>query len=326
MRKLFYLTVLGLLVSCNTSNKCEKSGKFVANIGIEDQKVNYYMNNLSNPFKVMFLADLHFTIEDERGADFYQYTKRMGGSAVESENYGVSNGRERKLMESLEKAKKEGVEMVVLGGDILNFPSKASVDSLLQIMNNSELKWMFISGNHDWHYEGESGESADLRDKWIEKNLKPLYQGRNSLYTSEIINDINFIGIDNSVFEITPEQLDFFQKEVNKGLPIILMMHIPLHLPEYENNLDYGCAHPRWNEANDDYYKIEQRIPWSKDGHTQTTYDFKELVLNAGNVIGVYAGHTHKRIVDIHDNIFQYVVDANYNGDDVIMNFNRVEK
>lgn len=295
--------------------------KIVQNIAIEEKQVNYYVHNLEKPFKAMFLADIHYTIEDERGEQFYDYSKRMGGAAVEPLNYGKSNGREVALMKSLEKAKKEEVQLVILGGDILNFPSLASAESLLEIMNESGLQWMYTAGNHDWHYEGEQGKPSELRAKWQATNLKPLYQGENPLYTSKTINGINFVTIDNSTFEITPEQLVFFKSQVDKKLPLILAMHIPIYTPERIDNIDYGCGHPNWNAKNDTYHQIERRIPWPTNGHTQTTYDFRKLVLGSDNIIGVYAGHTHKRLIDIHHNIFQYVVDSNFNGDDVIINF-----
>ena len=321
MKKTLLLPLL-LIMSCATAPK----HKIVQNISIEEKQVNYYVNNLEKPFKAMFLADVHYTIEDQRGEPFYDYSKRMGGSAAKPENYGKSNGRESSLLKSLDKAKRENVQLVILGGDILNFPSLASAESLFEIMENSKMQWMFISGNHDWHYEGEQGQAAELRAKWQAKNLKPLYQGENPLYAAKTINGINFVVIDNSTYEITPEQLTFFKSQVDKKTPLVLAMHIPIYTPEHLGNVYYGCGHPNWNEKNDTNYELERRVKWPTTGHTQTTYDFRNLVLESANVIGVYAGHTHKRIIDIHDNIFQYVVDSNFNGDDVIINFMNARK
>ena len=42
-------------------------------------------------------------------------------------------------------------------------------------------KLVIIQGNHDWHYEGMSGELDALRDTWINNRLHSLYQGNNPL-------------------------------------------------------------------------------------------------------------------------------------------------
>lgn len=315
MKLAYYLIFLLLLAGCTDA----PTSSPIENVMIQDGTICYHVKTLDKPFNVLFLADAHITVEDERGKDFYSFTKRMGGAAVEPDNYGISNGREKALIASLEKAKKEKVELVILGGDILNFPSMASVELLERIMNDSGLKWIYTAGNHDWHYEGEEGEAFNLRNKWEEQNLKPLYQGANPLYSSTVLHQINFVLIDNSTNEITQEQLDFYKEQINRGMPIILAMHIPLYLPG--QNIDYGCGHPDWNEENDTYYKIERRKPWPKEGHSQTTLEFRELVLNSPLTIGIYAGHTHEQAVDIYNNTPQYVAAANYNYKDILMRF-----
>ena len=304
-----------ILTSCCTPSKETP----IESITVEKGNIYYYVKGLEKPFKVLFAADCHITIEDERGKPYCSYAKRMGGWTVESENYGKSNGREQALITSLKKAKENGVEFVILGGDVINFPSQASVDLVLQIMNNSDIPWTFISGNHDWHYEGEKGTSAELRSKWHKESLLPLYQNKNSMYSSHILNSINFVSIDNSLFEITKEQLLFFKDQIKQKYPIILSMHIPLYLPGH--NIDYGYGSPNWNKSNDGYYEIERREPWPEKGHNETIYAFRYLVFNSSNVIGICAGHTHTEMLDFHNNIPQVVAGENYNGEDITMHF-----
>ncbi|MEE1232373.1 MAG: metallophosphoesterase [Phocaeicola sp.] len=308
-----------LLFACAGADKENAQVSPLESLTVKDGQVYYYLWHAEKNFKVMFLADTHFTIEDERGKDFYSFTQRMGGSAVEPENYGKSNRREQALLESLKEAKKAGCELVILGGDIINFPSLASVELLEQIMKESGLKWIYTAGNHDWHYEGEQGDAAVLRDKWEQSNLKKLYQGQHPLYSSTVLHGINFVLIDNSTNEVTKEQLDFMQEQIEKGLPIILSMHIPLYLPGH--NIDYGCGNPQWNKKNDPYYEIEKRLPWPEEGHTHVTYAFRDLIFHCPLILGVYAGHTHEEAWDVSNNVFQYVAGANYNNEFFMMNF-----
>ena len=319
MVKIFSILFCFFLSACVAADKKAAQKSPLESLTVKDGQVYYYLRHAEKNFKVMFLADIHFTIEDERGKDFYSFTQRMGGSAVEPENYGKSNGREQALLGSLKEAKKAGCELVILGGDIINFPSLASVELLEQIMKESGLKWIYTAGNHDWHYEGEQGDAAALRDKWEQSNLKKLYQGQHPLYSSTVLYGINFVLIDNSTNEVTEEQLDFMQEQIEKGLPIVLSMHIPLYLPGH--NIDYGCGNSQWNKKNDSYYEIEKRFPWPEEGHTQVTYAFRDLIFHCPLILGVYAGHTHEEAWDVSNNVFQYVAGANYNNEFFMMNF-----
>ena len=75
------------------------------------------------------------------------------------------------------------------------------------------------------------GSLHELRETWINKRLLPLYKGRNPLMYSVEVKGINLVNIDNSYYEILPEQLEFYKTEVKKGKPTLLMMHIPLYAP-----------------------------------------------------------------------------------------------
>ena len=315
MKRLIGLFLVLLVWGCEN----EKQRSFVEHIVTRKGSVYYHIPTLQHPFKVLFLSDNHFTVEDERGKEYYSFSQRMGGGYVEPENYGISNGREKRLIESLNRAQKDSVDLVVLGGDIINFPSMASVDSIMQIMTMSGLNWRYIAGNHDWHYEGEDGTASEQRNKWEDSVLKPLYQGENPLFYSVVLHKINFIFIDNSTHEITEQQLQFVRSEIEKGMPVVLFMHVPIYFPG--QNIDYSCGHPDWNQANDCYYEIERRLPWPQNGHTETTLSFCELVRENPSVIGIFAGHTHMEMIDYYKNKIQYVVGANYNGNDVMIYF-----
>lgn len=286
---------------------------------VREGRVTFQAAGVAEPFRVLFLSDTHFTVEDSRGEPYRKYSERMGGAAVRPENYGVSNGRERQLLKVLAQARKDSVELVVLGGDMLNFPSLASVDSLLAIMTHSGLDWVYIAGNHDWHYEGEAGTSAEQRSRWESTALAPLYQGGDPLARAEVRHGVNLVFIDNSTLEVTPGQLDFLRREIARGLPMVLFMHVPVYFPG--QNIDYSCGHPQWDEVHDCYYEIERRQPWPKEGHTATTQAFCELVRECPQIIGCFAGHTHERAIDFYNGRLQYVVGANHSGDAVTIRF-----
>ncbi len=320
-RKIIFST---FLISACSLQSCmqtieKEQNPIVENFTVLNSNVKIYVNGLKESFKIHFISDSHITIEDERGKNFYDYTKRMGGDAVEPENYGKTNGREKTFMASLEKAKQENADLVILGGDIINFPSLASVEYIKNIMDDSKLNWVYTAGNHDWHYEGEPGKSSNHHDKWVNSNLLPLYQGENPMYRSQIIKGINFITLDNSDFEVSEEQVEFLKEQIKKELPIVLSIHIPIY--QIGHNVDYGCGHPDLDSDHDIYYEIERREPWPKEGLKEITFQFRNLVINSPEIFAILAGHTHEECVDFFNGKIQFVADANYQGKDICLEF-----
>jgi hypothetical protein len=132
-----------------------------------------------------------------------------------------------------------------------------------------------------------------------------MYQGNNPLFASYDINGIRFVCIDNSTYEILPEQLAFFKKQSELDIPLILLMHIPLYMPG--RTMGYGCAHPEWGEETDGGYEIERREKWRKGGHTEVTLKFREQVFRAPNLLAILTGHTHHPAIDVKNDIPQIV-------------------
>ena len=113
------------------------------------------------------------------------------------------------------------------------------------------------------------------------------------------------IMIDNSTYEILPEQLEFLEQELSDGVPIFLGCHIPLYVPG--RDIFFGCGHPCWNAENDPFWEIEKREKWRIAGHTETTFLFHKLVMENPNIFGIFAGHIHKFSLDILPGMFQAV-------------------
>jgi len=211
------------------------------------ESLRFTMPSLGGKCRFMVVGDSHLTIDDERGEPFKQYSDRMSKPYRSALHF-----RTRRLIASpegfeyaLAEAKKMKVDFLALVGDIVSFPSEAGVEYVKRRLDESGLNWMYISGNHDWHYEGLPGTEMALRAEWTKKRLTPLYQGADPMMASRVVNGIRFVFIDNSLYEILPEQLAFWKQEAAKGEPVALMMHIPLYMPGYGPR-EAGCAHPEW--------------------------------------------------------------------------------
>jgi hypothetical protein len=191
----------------------------------------------------------------------------------------------------------------------VSFPSEAAVEWVLRKLASTGLAYQYTAGNHDWHYEGMAGSSAELRAHWSRERLAPLHQGRDPLMSVREVGGVRVVMLDNSDYEILPEQLEFFRTEVRTGKPMLLMVHIPLYAPG--RSLGFGCGHPEWGGATDRNFALERRERWRATGHTEVTRAFHREVFGAANLLGVFAGHVHRPSLDLVNGIPQVVTEAN---------------
>jgi len=266
------------------------------------------------PTRIFHITDTHLALVDGREEPFKKYSERMGKAYKINKQFETGDDitcRES-FEQSLQRAKEQNADFLALTGDIFSFPSEAAIEWVVQKLKETEIPFGYIAGNHDWHYEGMEGSSNQLRETWTKERLKPMYQGNNPLFASYDINGVRMVFIDNSTYEIQPEQFEFFKQQTNSGIPVILYIHIPLYMPG--RSLGYGCANPQWGEESDKGFEVERREKWRKGGHTSTTFSFYDEVFKAQNLLAIFAGHTHRPALDVKNNIPQIVSGPNTTG------------
>ena len=304
------IPLTSFLINSKQRNEKDIRGTF----STDNNRISIYTNAPVTPVRIFHITDTHLSLDDERGNLYQEFSKRMAGAYKSNAHF--KTGEKYSAKESFENtlilAKEQDVDFLALTGDIFSFPSKAAVDWALQKLKETNIPFAYVAGNHDWHFEGMKGGSQQLRETWTEKHLKPMYQGNHPLYSAYNFNGVRFICIDNSTYEILPEQLEFFKMQTKSEMPIILLMHIPLYMPG--RAMDFGCANPNWGEKSDNGFEIERRNKWRKGGHTKTTLDFYKEVFNAPNLLAVLAGHTHRPTIDIKNGIPQVVSSHNASG------------
>lgn len=293
---------------------------------IDGNKVKFFNNSIEKPFNILMLADTHLFRDDERGKPFQQYSSRMAKAYNQTKHFqtGEVTTPEACFQKTLKIAKESNADLVALIGDIFSFPSEAAIEWVSNELSNIGLPYVYTAGNHDWHYEGMEGTSQYLRSTWINNRLQPMYQGENPMTSVREIHGIRLVTIDNSNYEILPEQYEFLLQEIKSGKPIVLMLHIPLYAPE--RSLGFGCGHPDWSAKTDKSFELERRKPWSVSGHTSTTMGFHKAVFNAPNMLGILAGHIHQQSLDIVNGIPQIVTNANAMGGHLQVEFHHEKK
>lgn len=317
-REFFKWSVMGLStiatsfpVRANTETK--KSWGYINNSN--DTETIIWGHDLKESVSFLQISDSHISCDDESDTEYLPYSKRMGGGSV-------TKNRLDFFDKLLEKAKEKKVDFIALTGDIINYPSATAVKTVLDRLKQSGIPFLYTAGNHDWHYEGMEGTEEELRKMWIEKRLKPFYQGVNPMCSSIQVKGINIVCIDNSTYQIDEHQLEFYKAQSSQPEPIVLLMHIPLYM--FSLNI-FSCGHPDWNEKTDPYYKIERRPPWSKEGCSDTTKQFVREVWATPKLLGVFTGHTHQARTISSPNGIQHIAGPALNGQYRLIQFRHYE-
>ena len=281
---------------------------------VDGNRVRFFSPAIGTPLRFMVIGDTHLFMDDERGEPFKAYSGRMARAYNKTRHFktGAPTNPQESFERTLALAKEQRVDLLALAGDIFSFPSEAAIEWAHARLKASGLRYLYVAGNHDWHYEGMTGTEVSLRAEWAGKRLRPLYQGYPPLMGACEINGVRFVAIDDSTYEILPEQLAFFRDQAASGLPLILLMHIPLYAPG--RDVGFGCGHPEWRAKNNKNWAVERRPKWPERGHSETTLAFCRTVFSAPNLLGVMAGHTHQPSLDCVRGIPQCVVEANATG------------
>lgn len=270
---------------------------------------------VSEPIRLIVAGDSHLSLDDARGEPWAAYSKRMSTPYRVTRHWrtGAEVRTPEGLLEVVRKAKEVKADLLAHVGDAISFPSEAGVEFVRRALDESGVPWAYVSGNHDWHYEGLPGALVDLRAEWTKKRLAPLYQGENPLMYVRRVKGVRMVFIDDSTWEILPEQLDFLRDQLASGEPVAVFLHIPLYV-KGGRSMRWEVGDPCWGWKTDPSYVPERRPRWPKEGHTAVTYAFRDSVFAASNVIGVFAGHNHVPMSAVENGVPQLVTELTANG------------
>jgi len=303
------------LLGC-ASPRHPKRGKaqIRGSLSFDNPRVRCFSPAIEKPVRLCFIPDTHLWRDDDRGEAYKPFSARMAKAYNTTRHFQTKDPThpEESFVAALKLARDNHSDLVILAGDLFSFPSEAAIEWAQARLNEAGLPYAYVAGNHDWHYEGMEGTSDLLRETWIQKRLRPLYQGAHPMMNVREVGGLRFVVLDNSTYEIHPEQLAFYRQQVRTGQPLVLIVHIPLYVPG--RSVGFGCGHPEWGAKTDRSFETERRPRWRETGHTETTLDFHREVFRTPNLLGVFAGHIHRASSDTYLGIPQIVSDANAMG------------
>lgn len=312
-RSFFLLVCCGLTVRPAASEQSE-AARLVQH-DYTDSTAFISIDGLQDSLRILQITDTHISILDSSERKFWRYSRRMDQAFITRPDgrTGEPARPQDQFLQLLDRAKSLKVDLILLTGDIVNNPSRSSVAFVQDALQKCGIPYLYTAGNHDWHYEGMKGAGPQLRKTWIKKGLRPLYGGRNPFFHAQEIKGIQFVAIDNSTYQILPEQLAFFQQTLKQGLPVVLLSHIPYYVAGDPHKS--GCGNPDWGWDQDKSFELERRQRWPKGGNSPATVEFVDTLPAAGNLVAVLTGHNHKsRATRLSATAVQYVTAAGFGG------------
>lgn len=204
-------------------------------------------------------------------------------------------------------------DAVIMSGDIIDFPSQANLDLVEQRVKQLNCPYLYTMGNHDWHFwhQANSEETRNLNYA----KFKNLCSGTPA-YASLEIQGLKVVTLDNSKYQLSPDQVEFFMSEMAEGKPTLLFIHIPIYIKSLSPAVIQDWKAPimmaakGWQESMMKSWKVSETEP-----STKAFYDFVTESSEAQNLHGIFSGHLHFGHQDAYrQDRFQYVTEPGYKG------------
>ena len=276
-----------------------------------DDSATIRIEGLPAPVRMLHLTDTHMHYYDERDGDMaagcVDFIRRR---EAHMEREGVHYVPGDTFREQLARAATEKLDLLALTGDIVHFPSPASVDFVLDQVAALGVPMMYTCGNHDVHYTNEP-VNDEIRLTRLDA-LQPLHDGDPDCQAREV-GGIRFVSVDSAVPQISAKQVAFVSDQLRPGAPTVVLTHWPLSLP----TLREPCLESLGSYAmiGDPDWSTESRTSWQVSEDTPETLEFVHLVTTAPNLVAVFCGHIHFPHTDaINTRAVQYVGRPGFEG------------
>lgn len=273
------------------------------------QKINLHIG-LEKPLTLLHLSDTHIILADERDDE---RKRKLAEDRVHA--FGVPQDEVIRNLDAALDYAKANCDLVVHTGDLIDFVSHPNLDILSEKLSAEDT--FFAVGNHEFSlYVGEAKE--DTAYKMQSFNRVRAASPNDLDFASRIVNGINLVAVDNGYYLFTENQLERLKKELQKGLPVILLMHNPIHtetLYDYMMNVRKSpCAYLTGTpEELLSCYPADRREQQRPD---KPTLDFIEYIKQQPQIKAVFAGHLHFFHQDqITGTLPQFIVGGGFNNE-----------
>jgi len=228
----------------------------------------------AKPFTALHVTDSHLTLCNSREKEPRKVTLAMARSTPWPLNWHY-------LEESVHYARTKGATLLHTG-DLIDFVSIANLEAAGRLFCDDD--WFVSAGNHEYSkYVGEAKEDEKYKHDSYGR-VQEAYPNDLTL-ASRVINGVNFVAFD-CVYHYVPAAVpDLFEKEVAKGLPIVLMCHNPLYSDELWAAAGKRCG--PW------FAGVPADPATGRKGGDPRTVEFVRRLRSEKLVRAVITGHIH---------------------------------
>lgn len=277
---------------------------FYANISIKNNKGDTMEKiqtvikaGIEKPFSLLLIADTHLTFSDKRDSE---EIKQL------SEKRSITYTHGYNLLEASGKLSDETGAILIIEGDMIDFQSAPNLEYVTDYTKKHKV--FYIAGNHDFRPMG--GMKYDVPES-LEKGYGHLQNAfeNNILCSSKIINGVNIVGLFNAYYRLSEEHFEFLKKQISLGLPILLMLHVPLYHPDLYNLIRtpkrFHASQMAVPEKMMTDYPPERFTQQIADDITRQAYEY---IINEPLIKAVFSGHLHKNSEVIYSSgLIQYI-------------------
>ncbi len=275
-------------------------------------RARIHIAGLERELTILHLTDSHMTLVDDRDPEAVPYSKSRGPDLFFNH---TPNGEPTHDVfdRTIRDAREMGVDAGVLTGDIIDFPAWAGIEHVERGMKALGAPALFTAGNHDWHFQHMEWSDA-VRQEYYPR-LHALTNGTPSCQSMEL-GGVRLITLDNSTYQISPEQLAFLRAELATGQPCLLFIHIPIWIASLAPDVMKTWGAPIVM-ASPNGWTAETRKRWQVEGTDPSTLEAYELLTQgeSENLAGIFCGHVHFDHADTYrEGRVQYVTTPGYSG------------
>lgn len=279
--------------------------ELLSDVYVDEETIT--IEGLKNEYKLCFVNDLHIIVPDEEVSEENKETVQQRYQEFFRTSIGESSSRLWKRLPS--QINQLNPDLVVLGGDMIDYFSSSNIECLKSGMREIEQEIMYIRADHDYG----TFYNRKITEEYIH-NLEKSIDDNLEVYCKDL-GEILVVGIDDNTKQISEKALLELKQIFAVGKPIILVTHVPFN-SRIDNTLA-EASKKGWQGRN---------LTWDE---TETAYiandntkEFLALIYaEESPVKAVLAGHLHfKNTTKLNQNITQYVFDVTYKGNIGVIN------
>lgn len=265
------------------------------------------VKGLDREYKILHITDLHACAVSEEEASAMpayrlDYIRQRQGLFAGGRPYPADAA----LPVLFDYAAEIGADLILMTGDILDFPSDTNLAILRACMEKSSIPCLYITGNHDWSFA----------DDYHTKNAEILHltrvgelSGGDPHFACIELGGLTVCAVDSGLDRIHATTLDAYtalsRKNRAAGKPLILALHVPIHVETlvWDSTMVWGRE-----------LAIGEGALGEWDAHTVSFY---RAVAVEGDMApdAVIAGHVHFDHEDVLPNgVSQYITDVACDG------------